>query len=223
MFACRRAVQWSCYVAVLIVLQPRCAAQRQRDLQLWPELHVSAKISDHFAATTYLSIRFADNIMRIFEQQYGAGLAYKPNRYVTLSPWYRYIRSQPTTTRTTHENRVAADLFMQTPSFHKLAMSDRNRGELRFIDGHTSERYRNRVQLEREVRAGQYKFTPYVSWETFYDTRFHAWYQKRYFIGARVPVKPRLWFEPYFMHRDDSQSRPHGTNVIYVAMNVSVR
>jgi hypothetical protein len=112
---------------------------------------------------------------------------------------------------------------MQTPSFHKLAMSDRNRGELRFIDGRTSERYRNRVQLEREVQSGQFKFTPYLSWEAFYDTRFHTWNQKRYYAGARLPVSPRIWLESYFMHRDDSRSLPHGTNAIYLAMNLSVR
>jgi hypothetical protein len=86
-----------------------------------------------------------------------------------------------------------------------------------------SERYRNRVQLEGEVQHARYKFTPYLAFEAFYDTRFHAWNQKRYFIGARVPVKPRLWFEPYFLHRDDTRSLPRGTNVIYLAMNVSLR
>src|SRR5207248_6289699 len=190
-----RASQWSCFALAIIALQAHCAAQPQRDLQLWPELHATAKINSSFVATSYLSIRFADNISRMFEQQYGAGVAYIPSRfrYLTFSPWYRYIRSQPTTTRTTHENRWAADLFVKTPPFHRLVFSDRSRGEFRFINGNLSERYRNRVQLEAEVEHAKHKLTPYLSWEPFYDTRFHVWNQRRYYVGARVPVKPRIW------------------------------
>ena len=223
MAARRRASQWTCLAAALIALHTCCAAQPQRDLQLWPELHVTAKIKSKLVATSYFSIRFNDNVARMYEQQYGAGVAYIPSHYITFSPWYRYIRSQPTTARATHENRFAADIFMRTPALHRLVFSNRSRGEFRFIDGILSERYRNRVQLEAELEHAQYKFTPYLSWEPFYDTRFHAWSQARYYVGARVPVRPRIWLEPYYVYRDDHRSLPHYTNAIYLAMNVSLR
>src|SRR5256885_467025 len=94
MAARRKASQWTSLAAAIIALHSRCAAQPKRDLQLWPELHVTAKIKSKLVATSYLSIRFNENISRMFEQQYGAGVAYIPCRYITFPPWYRYIRSE---------------------------------------------------------------------------------------------------------------------------------
>src|SRR5204863_9989859 len=140
-----------------------------------PELYVTAKIKSKHVATSYLSIRFNDNISRMYEQQYGAGVAYIPSHYITFSPWYRYIRSEPTTAHITHENRLAADIFMRTPALHRLVFSNRSRGELRFIDGILSERYRNRLQLEADLAQAQLKFSPYLYWAPCYDPRLRAW------------------------------------------------
>jgi hypothetical protein len=54
-----------------------------------------------------------------------------------------------------------------------LLLIDRNRLDLRWVDGNFSWRCRNRLTLERHFKMGGNRaLTPYASGELFYDSRF---------------------------------------------------
>ncbi|MGH9931602.1 MAG: hypothetical protein ACREA9_20535, partial [Pyrinomonadaceae bacterium] len=98
--------------------------------------------------------------------------------------------------------------------------TDRNREELRFVNGKFSARYRNRLTLEREFTIGRFKPTPYVSGEVYYDSRFEIWNRNRIYVGFLFPVKkgfplikliePRrqVVLDFYLMRQLDSRSNP---------------
>ncbi len=114
----------------------------------------------------------------------------------------------------------------------EILLSDRNREDLRFVNGQFSARYRNRVTLEREFALGKRKLTPYASGEIYYDSRFDTWNRNRLAIGLQVPLKkgfplmslvdPRrqLVLDMYLMRQNDSRSQPHHVNGVGLAVSV---
>jgi hypothetical protein len=89
-----------------------------------------------------------------------------------------------------------------------LVVSDRNRGEFRFIKGQAfSTRYRNKLQLERDIKYGAYVFTPYAYDEVFYDTRYGQWTPNRYAFGVQLPIGAHVVLQPYYLRQDGNRRR----------------
>jgi hypothetical protein len=100
-------------------------------------------------------------------------------------------------------------------------LSDRNRGDLRFIGGQGfSTRYRNKLQLERDFRVGEFVLTPYASEEVFYDTRYGIWNRNRTSTGVEVPFSPNFVLDAYYARQNDSRSKPPHTNVLGIKIEL---
>lgn len=73
-----------------------------------------------------------------------------------------------------------------TKQFGNFELSDRNRLEFRIIDGEMFNRYRNRIQLEYNVRD---KLIPYVSTAAFFYFDEFRYSRQRTTLGAVVLIK----------------------------------
>jgi hypothetical protein len=132
-------------------------------------------------------------------------------RYLSFLVGYRYITNLPSSTPT--EQRALVEFTTRRLLPRQLVVSDRNRGEFRFIRGQSfSSRYRNRLQIERDFSMGKFVYTPYVYGEVFYDTRYDAWIRTRYAFGVQVPVVKHVVLETYYMRQHDTRSEPPHTN-----------
>ncbi len=111
-----------------------------------------------------------------------------------------------------------------TPRFPlpaKLLLSNRNRLDLRWVNGAFSWRYRNRFALEREFGIGEKcALTPYASGELYYDSRFHTWNRNRYGYGLQTTFNRRLMIDAYYMRQNDSRSSPPHVNAIGAGLNL---
>lgn len=131
------------------------------------------------------------------------------NRYLTARAGYRYQ------TGLTNGNSSSGNIgILEALSRYRLpsdlVISDRSRGEFRFIKGQPfSARYRNRLRLERDLKRGVFVCTPYVFDEIFYDTRYGTWTPNRYAAGAEFPVGRHMVFDAYYMLQNSSRSDPH--------------
>ena len=129
------------------------------------------------------------------------------NRYLTFRSGYRHRTSL--TSGSTSENRGILDVTSRFPLGWQLTVSDRNRGEFRFIKGQGfSTRYRNRLQLERDIKHGAIACTPYVYDEIFYDSRYNQWTPNRYVFGIQFPVGQHIVLDPYYLAQNGSRSNP---------------
>ncbi len=129
------------------------------------------------------------------------------NRYLTFRSGYRHRTSL--TSGSTSENRGILDMTSRFPVGWQLMISDRNRGEFRFIKGQGfSTRYRNRLQLERDIKHGAFACTPYVYDEIFYDSRYNQWTPNRYVFGIQFPVGQHIVLDPYYLAQNGSRSNP---------------
>jgi hypothetical protein len=113
---------------------------------------------------------------------------------------YRYLQSAGDV----RENRIVLETSPRFPLVWKILATDRNRGELRWIDGGPSWRYRNRLTMEREVSARSYAFTPYMRVEGYYDSRFNKWGATAWMAGIVFPIKKHFELEPTFQHMNET-------------------
>lgn len=96
----------------------------------------------------------------------------------------------------THTAMTDATLRWGFPK--KVLMADRNRAELRWIDGEASFRYRNRLLFERPFTIFKRKVAPYASAEAYWDGRFTSWNKFRYTAGAEVQAVWRTTVDVYY-------------------------
>jgi Protein of unknown function (DUF2490) len=142
------------------------------------------------------------------------------NKYLVFRVGYRYQTSL-TNASSAPENRGILELTPRYKLPWQLVISDRNRGEFRFIQGQPfSTRYRNRLRLERDVRYGWFNCTPYAYDEIFYDTRYDQWTRNQYALGTQFPVGPHVILEPYYLRQNGSHSTPAHTNAVGFKLNL---
>jgi len=133
-------------------------------------------------------------------------------RFLSFQAGFRYMRNLAEGAPLEH--RWIVDCMPRYPLPGNVIISDRNRGEMRFIQGKPfSTRYRNKLQLERDFALGQLVYTPYLSAEAFYDTRYDAWSRRRYSAGVQIPAGTHLVLESYFLRQNQSRSTPAHLNV----------
>jgi hypothetical protein len=104
-----------------------------------------------------------------------------------------------------------------------ILLSDRNRGDLRFVNGEFLPRYRNRMKFERTFQLGRRAFTPYAHAEVFYDWRYDAFTRQRYTAGGEFEVNKRVVLEGYYLRQEDSRASEKGTNVVGLALQLYFR
>lgn len=131
---------------------------------------------------------------------------------------YNYIPavSNPT------EQRIVIELTPRLPLKAGFVITDRNRGEFRFINGEFSTRYRNRLALERPVKIGGHTIDPYVRAEAYYDTRYNKWSQTALDIGAVFLIHRHWDLQSYFEHQNNTSKAPNKT-VEAIALEADLR
>jgi hypothetical protein len=223
--------------AVLILLAglPGEATAQNTQSEFWPE--VDAYINLNPIARVLLLTHFKDGGMSDWRGDFGVHLdfALKPifrrqlrsnddvfrKRYLSFRAGFRYITNLGANSSPYVEHRWVVELTSRYPLPEKLLISDRSRGELRFISGQPfSTRYRNKLQLERDFSLGSLVFTPYLNGELFYDTRYDTWNRNRYSAGVQVPAGRHLVIETYVLRQNDSRSSSPHVNALGLAFNL---
>lgn len=203
------------------------AAAQSASAQFRPELDVFAQLGDS------LRIEFDNRVTDTTSTQNWQGyFAY----YVeaALKPIFRRnLREQPDVYRNRYLVMRAGYLYQTSLSSGKpssgnigileltsryrvpgdLVITDRNRGEARFIKGESFyTRYRNQLRLERDFRYRHFVGTPYAYDEIFYNTRYGAWTPNRYAFGVQLPAGRHMLFDVYYMRQDGSRNKPPHIN-----------
>jgi Protein of unknown function (DUF2490) len=130
-------------------------------------------------------------------------------KYLTFGVGYRYI----TNVDKSDENRGIVELIARFPLPAKMQVGDRNRADLRWIQGQFSWRYRNRITLERSFKIQGYPITPYGRAEFYYNSQSASWDRKVYEAGCILPVHSRAELNPYY-ERQNNTSKPNHVNAL---------
>src|SRR5215831_3097538 len=105
-------------------------------------------------------------------------------KYLFLRAGYAYIP----TFDDGQEHRIILEGTARFPLPLDILLSDRNRGDLRWVNGVFQTRYRNRLMAERDFAIGRVKLTPYLTAEAYYDFSKDLWDRIEYSAGVEVPL-----------------------------------
>ena len=193
-----------------------------KDFQQWTNVAASWQVKPELTINSFVELHFGNDVAQLDQELLSAGVTYSPKRWVSLGAHYLYLHANPRVSGLNHENRIYAEITFDAPSFHHLFVSDRVRPELRWEQlprGATfTQRYRNRVTVERPIRIREKEYSPFVMWEKFYNANVHAWSRTRYYGGVTWQVAEKESVQFYFMRQNDQYSRPFHQNAIGVSL-----
>lgn len=118
-------------------------------------------------------------------------------RTVGLRIGYRQLRVWEDERGDIDERRGIAELTLRGSLPNQFLLTHRLGFDQREIRGNSSQRYRYRLTLERELTAGHVLLVPYAQVELSYDTRYSAWSRQRYQLGAEIEITKHWRLEPY--------------------------
>ena len=191
--------------------------------ETWPELDVWVRLNPREQLFFPLAISRAREV-DYTEGLVGAHYDRRLNKYLSARAGYRYLwalsnRDDPDQYR---EHRLVAEVTPRTYVVAGIKVYDRNRFDLRSINGEVSWRYRNRVRAERVFELGRARaLTPYAMVEIGYDSRYDEFNRVRLQAGGEYQFSPSLWLDLYYVRQWDDQSSVPRLNAIGVAVNLA--
>jgi hypothetical protein len=203
---------------IFAVLGPLLAAQT---LQSWPEVDTYLSLNSNVRVSFYAALTRENAEGSSAEIGPNIDLFFKPlvklkritvfeldqskSRPVMLRLSYRYLPAVAGPT----EHRVGVEATGRYPLIRGTLLSDRNRADLRYIDGVFSWRYRNRLSVERTFSLRSFHFAPYLRAEVFYDSRFEKWSRTALTAGSTFPIGKHFELEWYYEHHNDTANPPN--------------
>jgi Protein of unknown function (DUF2490) len=194
-------------------------------LEFWPEIDVWWRVSPAWRLSLFVPVsknietayREGNLILqadyawgrtrvvktRLFDEGRAAGM--KP---VMLRGGYLGGKSLDDDGEAYTERTAFAEWHVRTPIKGGVLVSHRLRTDLRWLgqDPELSNRWRYRLQAEKEYQAGPTSIVAYVNVEPYYDSRYDTVNRVRLIPGASVVWSPRVAVEGNVTYQHDSRS-----------------
>ena len=126
-------------------------------------------------------------------------------RSTSLRVGYRRLRSWDGEREDVSERRAVLELTVRAELPRKLRLAHRFGFDHRDLSGKSAQRYRYRLNVERDVTVGQTVLVPYVQAEVGYDSRYSAWNRQTYTLGSEIELTAHFRLEPYVAIEKDTQ------------------
>jgi hypothetical protein len=205
-------------VIVLLLHSGFCStasAQMLRDTQFRPSIDVSLfRHGTTFSAS--LGARTENNVSHLFQNRVAVGASRQLMGWMSMGARYMISTSRSSgQTDARLENRWSLYATPRLRTWRGLVLSDRNMLEFRRISGELSFRYRNEFQVERRFGHQGFQFSPYLSLEPIYDTRYGKWNrQPRASVGVAHPFSEHVSIDVSYMRQVESRPNSHLDNNI---------
>jgi uncharacterized protein DUF2490 len=190
--------------------------------EFWPEVGLYVILNPEWRLYFLANVYEKEETDTDDEAHVGANVDYFYKKHLAFSAGYRYGFS-PREGGSYQEQRILFEQTFRTQIPWQVLLSDRNREELRWLSGSFSARYRNRLKLERDFRAGDYKLTGYASAEVFYDTRYDTFNRIRYECGVIWTLSKHFGLGMSYIRQNQSRATPNHVNALGVNLVFTLR
>jgi hypothetical protein len=209
------------------------AAASSTENQFNPEAYAHIELSPNVSLLSFAGLHDGEGYP--YSQWYAAaGMSYRFQRirtphlvnidpdketYFFVGVGYEYLTTtQSGVTKTEDRMILAATPGTRLFNGH-LLVRDRNRLELRWINGEYETTYRNQLSGEWDFLSDGFHFTPFGSVEAFDNSR-HGWNEWWYTAGVEFPFGQRQWMlEAYYQRQNCSTCTPTHWNVAGLTLN----
>jgi hypothetical protein len=209
--------------------------------EFWPEIDTFVKLNENSR------LFFLSSVTRVKEQGYSDGglgvhldVFANPllrtrmeratrradiarHKFIQLRIGYLYSRSSKSSSSQFSEHTPTLEVSHRYYFPKNVLITNRVRGDFRFLDGVFTPRLRDRVKLERSIHFRRTALTPYIHAEAFYDWRYDVWHRFRYSAGAEWELNRRVVLEGYFLRQRDNRSSTKYVNAVGVALQFYIR
>lgn len=117
------------------------------------------------------------------------------------------------------EDRIVLSVTPRARPGSRWLLEDRNRLELRWVDGKYSTRYRNRLTVEHDLKFNAFRMTPYAAVELYYSFSSGTLNEEQYSIGLQVPFHPVAMVEVYYLRQECTSCLPGDANMLGLTLN----
>jgi len=191
-----------------VIAQTRLRA----DVQEWNDVQISTPVTKTVDFILYGTLRVGRNVTHSVDERIGAGFSFKFGKFVTVTPWYLHITTQPFAGSQAYENRLNLAGTVRFP-IGKFTLGDRSLFERRLRHpGGDSTRYRNRLQIDHPL--WNLKLNLFAADEVFYDWSSNAWVRNRFSVGVSKAWNKLLTTDVYYLRQNDGHSRPGDLHVL---------
>jgi hypothetical protein len=145
-------------------------------------------------------MRFRDDIGDFFYYHFRNGVVFHANKNLDLGTTYRIARSENSAGDWSTEHRLELDI---TPKFKAgdFNISNRGRFEHRWLESAADRwRYRNEFKVAYPTAIGDFKLTPYISEELYYDFEVDKMNLNWAKLGADKKITEHLLLGIFYMH-----------------------
>jgi hypothetical protein len=206
--------------------------------EFWPEFDFYIKLNEKSRIFAMYTATKQENLNAYSDGQAGVHLDFyalqsrrtrvidfvDPSRSKHIMFRAGYLLTRPkNNSGTSTEHMATAEATGRANLPGGLLLSDRNRIDLRWVDGDPKQRYRNRLKLERTFDIGRFQLTPYAHGEVYYELRDRKWTRVRYSVGAEWSVTKRIILEGYYLRQNTWASVPQFVNAYAVAFQFYIR
>ncbi len=139
---------------------------------------------------------------------------WRRNRYLWMRVGYARVDKATNGERQTPEDRGVVALYGRAPLPAEIWIEARARADFRWINDEYSNRWRFRLEANREFIVREHSVTPYFNVEWFYDTRYDAWARTLWQAGTEVTVNRHFRYEVYLARQNDHAPRIESVNAL---------
>ena len=205
----------------------------ETDNQFWHETQLNfplVKTKDDSGETTDKlsffingNLRAGRNVSRLTEERIGFGFDYRHNKYVSFTPSYIYIASQPETSSKQYESRLRFAVNLEK-SWKRFSIDDRNLVEYRLRNSSSdSVRYRNRLRFTYPVKKDKKElFVPFAANEIYYDFQEKAFSRNEFSLGLSRKLSSNVTTDFFYLLRTNNSGSPKRLNVFGINLTIKV-
>ena len=205
-----------CILCLFVV--PVSAQVDQTDNQQWTEVQFAVPLTKSIDFNMLGGLRVGRDISRPVDERIGLGATFRLGQYLSVSPNYLYIGTQPFEGRRGWENRLSLPIQVRFNA-GAFRLSDRNLFERRFRrPGTNSTRYRNKFQVEHPLGNKDWQLSLFVADEVFYDWAVNRWVRNRFSLGVIKVFNKHFTQDLYYLRQNDGVNVPGDENVIGTAL-----
>ena len=203
---------------LLVFLLDGSAGAQGGTTETWPEVDVSWRPAEH--QRTFLELS-ASSEREGPKREATAGLYqdYLHLPFGYLRGGYRFTFS--TRDASYRESRLVGEGVAATELDWRLRLLNRGRLEWRWVNGVSSYRIRERVQIQRvsAARSGP-GWTPYGTFEAYYDSRYRTIARLAGRVGTEARLGRHLSTDVYIARQDNSRGAPDAVNALGVTLKL---
>ena len=157
----------------------------------------------------------------------GAKLRQHPNspryKFFMFRGGFEYANAPPGNSKPSTQYIPTILIDARFPLPWHFFIVDRNRGDLRVIDGVFSPLYRNRLRLGRLFQAGRFQLVPYVQAEAFYSAQANEFNQFRYSSGLDWLITRNITLETYYTREHNVRVSTPNINALGITLELYFR